>query len=199
LKTIAYLTIYANPEDCPCPISDYQLGFKVDTSLLEGYEKYFEHTLVAISKQNPFTLGQIHPISWTEVPFDEFPVDFISTALSYHIGESMTKFNPGQCYKSETDLHDLYVLPYINIERNVQQSLRLVAVDKIDFKVVYDNSFFSGKSASFTSLYSQWTGYLFENKPPVIFGFLSYSFGCSGIDYIDEEEKGIYINCDNRH
>ena len=45
----------------------------------------------------------------------------------------------------------------------------------------------------------QFAGQLFKDKPPMILGFMSHSFGCPGIHSIEKESHSIYINCDNRH
>lgn len=46
---------------------------------------------------------------------------------------------------------------------------------------------------------TQWTGEIFKDRPPVIFGFLFHSSGCPSIDFIEQSENSVRINCDNRH
>jgi len=45
----------------------------------------------------------------------------------------------------------------------------------------------------------QWTGEVFKDKSPIIFGFSGHSFGCRSIDFISKTEPPIYTRCDNRH
>ncbi len=46
---------------------------------------------------------------------------------------------------------------------------------------------------------NQWTGKLFKDYPPVLFGFVWQSFGCDNIDIIQLPLTTIPILCDNRH
>ncbi|MHA7057684.1 hypothetical protein ACWGOQ_0010725 [Aquimarina sp. M1] len=45
----------------------------------------------------------------------------------------------------------------------------------------------------------QMTGKLFNDKPPVFFGLLYHSFGCSKIYFLDKERGFIRLRYDNRH
>ena len=89
----------------------------------------------------------------------------------------------------------------------VRDLIVLVDKKKIFFKKTFKLNF---EGREFTSLSgiqteqedrrnSQWTGTLFKNKPPVIFGFTSESFGCSVITLMEKAGGEIPINCDNRH
>ena len=45
----------------------------------------------------------------------------------------------------------------------------------------------------------QWTGQLFKDQPPVMFGFMYVSFGCPWIDFLDGSMRNLSFSCDNRH
>ncbi|OOV49996.1 hypothetical protein B1J94_03585 [Leptospira kirschneri serovar Grippotyphosa] len=44
----------------------------------------------------------------------------------------------------------------------------------------------------------QWTGKMFKNRPPVIFGFFYEDYKCEVIDFLKLPKSGILISCDNR-
>lgn len=197
LKAIAHLTYYISPDECPCPVYYYQFGFDVDLSSLNGYEASFTHTLVAVGKHNPFVIGELEPMSWEEIPSNEYPSHIVTEKVGYYFGNGDSTFTPGQCYKHETDSLQFYIQKHMKEERQI--GLRLIVVEKSTQVKRFEQIYTSGESTSFASLNSQWFGKLFRNKPFVIFGFLNHSFGCPGINFIDENVKGITINCDNRH
>ena len=43
-----------------------------------------------------------------------------------------------------------------------------------------------------------WTGEIFKNKPPIIFGLVGAQYRCPTIDFISETEPPIRISCDSR-
>jgi hypothetical protein len=42
-----------------------------------------------------------------------------------------------------------------------------------------------------TNYYAQWTGRLFKGKAPVVFNFITPSFGCHTITFLDKEKLNL--------
>jgi len=77
-----------------------------------------------------------------------------------------------------------------------------------DNEKIYDFVLYPSEGGSFAPIvkkgdkekdYHQFTGKIFKDKPPVIFGFMYVSFGCPGVHVLDKKIKRIRILCDNRH
>ncbi len=120
---------------------------------------------------------------------------------SYMEGSSM-----GNTYLYKTN-HFLYFLQDYLDDRNVACYRRLLIVDSKTKDIIIEKFFGRGEGTSPSDLnyadeyetVNQWTGKLFKDKPPVVFGFEYISFGCPAISIIDKSNEDIYINCDNRH
>ncbi len=193
LNVIACLNIYG--AEWPYSQFDFMIGFEIDKRYLTDYEKYYVNTFVCIGKKSPFVMNQLSPIVWQKIDSKEFPSkEPISYDTSY-AGKSL----PGDTYKYEKDGLLYYVQELVRISDNWTSVKRLLVINTKTKKTICEKNYYSGESASFAPLDNQWTGMLFKNKPPVIFGFHYVSFGCPSITFINSTEKDIYINCDNRH
>jgi hypothetical protein len=193
LKVVACLNIYG--ADWPYSQDDFMIGFEVNKNALSGSDKYFTHSLAYIGKANPFVRGQIKPIIWQKIEPADYPSKEFPAYDTSYTGKCVT----GDTYKFETKGLHYFVQDLVSLADNWVSVKRLIVIDIKTKEIVYEKNFYSGESASWASLNNQWTGRLFKNKPCVIFGFNSVSFGCPSIEFINPTEKTIYINCDNRH
>ncbi|MCD9855704.1 hypothetical protein LUD75_13355 [Epilithonimonas sp. JDS] len=192
LKAVANLNLYSGEDD---EISDYyyMIGFELNEKVSrEESMKKTNYSLAYFGKENPFANQKLNPVKWEKSSAKEFPVK-INSKLK--LGKSY-KYKVGQ---TECYLQDLMLENEIN-ER------KLVAVK--NGKIVLEKTYTKGEGAEFTPLnfvesteYTdyQWSGNLFKGKPPVVFGFVSESFGCSAITFLDNSYPDLYTDCDNRH
>ena len=148
--------------------------------------------------KNPFLEKQLVPVRWKKIQ---------PTALTNKLFKNSNS-KSGNLYEFK-NANLTYYLQDFSSEQSV--AIRdLVVVDEAN-KIFFEKSFdinFEGREFTEVSgtttdgdhvIYSQWTGHLFKNRPPVIFGFTSESFGCSSISLMDKNLSEIPINCDNRH
>lgn len=197
LQVAAYLNIYTSPEECPCPEYYYMIGFEIKGKLLKGFEKYFNNTFAYVGKESPFVRGHLKPIVWETTRSEYFPynaskVDSVKDSFGYGISVA------GNSYKFEVEGFQYFIQDMI--DRKNEVIARILVVIKPETKEIVCEKFYSdSEGTSLAPLREQWTGKLFKNKPPVVFGFEYHSFGCPGISFLDRVESDIYINCDNRH
>jgi len=197
LKAVAWLNGYTNPAECPCPDYYYQIGFELDNRFLKGFESNYTNTLVFIGQKNPFVKNQVEQVVWQKIDSTEFPAKSITLEVNYNFGNKDFEYEYGESYKFENKEYQFFIRR-LN-KKNEQFGLRLLVIDQKTKENIFEKLYYSGESASFAPIDNQWVGYLFKNKPIVIFGFQYHSFGCPIIDFVDSDEKGIRINCDNRH
>ncbi len=197
LKVVAWLNAYTMPRECPCPEYYYQIGFEIENKLLKGFENYYENTLVYIGEENPFVKNQLQRVSWEKIENTEFPSNLISTEVNFNFGNDDYHYDIGTHYKFENQKYQFFIQKLT--KKDWQFGLRLLVIDRKSKQKIDERLYYSGESSSFAPLNNQWLGYLFKNKPMVIFGFQWVSFGCPSITLLDPMEKEIIINCDNRH
>lgn len=113
------------------------------------------------------------------------------------IEENGKEYNRVKTYKFETE-DKTYFLQDIQ-RNNYIWAKQLLIIDKETKQKIYEKLFRIDDGMDFNYLDNQYKGQLFRNKPDVIFGFRSHSFGCSNIHFIDPEMESISINCNNRH
>jgi hypothetical protein len=195
LNVVACLSIYRSGIDWPYAQDDFMIGFQINKNSLKGFEKYLTNSLAYVGKQNPFARGQVKPVIWKKIEAADYPLMELSAYDTLYAGKCVT----GDAYKFETTDLQYFVQDLVRITDNWVSAKRLIVVDINTKEIVCEKLFFSGESASFAPLNNQWTGRLFKNRYPVIFGFQYVSFGCPGITFLNPAEKDIYINCDNRH
>ncbi|HYG14286.1 MAG TPA: oxidoreductase [Bacteroidia bacterium] len=197
LPAAAWLTVYENPDECPCSHHYYMIGFEINRKLLKGFTTHNYTTLIYIGKKSPFIRGKLNPITWKEIEPEEY-----HTAIA-EIKDTAGLPTParGQVYAYETEELQYFVqdesLNGISLDRYL-----LILKTKTK-EIVYKHKYSDGESSSPAPLnaeyHEQWTGPLFKNKPTVIFGFTYHSFGCPYITVLGEPVSYIGINCDNRH
>ena len=212
LDVVAYLNAYKRADDCfpgsynyyrPYNQDDYMIGFEIDRSLLTGLYKHFINTLVCVGKENPFVQGQMKPIVWKKIDSNDFPV-----AKAEFQFANITK---GDVYLYESGEFQYFIHDFVRTNGWISEVRHLLIIDKKNEKRVVERVFYESEGTSLVPLsleidwnaeylyIPQWTGYLFKNKPPVVFYFVDESDSCSHITQIDSTEGDIWISCDNRH
>lgn len=199
LQVVACLNIYG--AEFPYSQFDYMIGFEIDRKLLTGFDKYFENTLVTIGKKNPFLAEQLKNIVWKKAEQQTYLLPPINSndSLALNVFFGGLKYELSSEYEFISDEHHLFIQDITIKESQWTSAKRLIVVDAKSKKVIKEKIFYNGESATFAPLQNQWTGKLFKNKPPVIFGFQYISFGCPHLTFLDNISSDIYINCDNRH
>ncbi|WP_045464146.1 hypothetical protein [Sporocytophaga myxococcoides] len=209
LNVVAYLSVYVDKSDCPCSQYDYMIGFEINKDSLTGFDKYLNYSLAYVGKENPFILGQMRPISWERIDIKEFPVQKSNIANNVFRQLDLKK---GNAYLYNSELYRYYIQEYMEISTGSYLAHRLLIVlDRKGENLIMERAFSESEGTSMVplnfgiehsnndDLKEQWTGYLFKDKPQVVFGFESHSFGCPNIIFLDSKERDLYINCDNRH
>ncbi|MNU89780.1 hypothetical protein D3C71_796300 [compost metagenome] len=203
LNVVAHLNIYASDEDAPYSQFDYMFGFEVSRKDLKGFDnEYFSDVLIFVGKKNPFERGKLKPIVWRKTEKKQFPV----AKMSKEGVNRSKRFTVGNTYTFTKDSLQYYVQELSNGENSLARRL-LVLNTKTD-KMVFERLYEESEGVSLAPLnhkdkeydfINQWTGQLFKNRAPVLFGFQYFSFGCPEISFIEKNAEDIYLNCDNRH
>ena len=197
LEVAACLNLYGGY--WPYSQYEYMIGFIINRKLLNGFDKYYLNTLAFVGKKNPFDVGKLKPVVWKKTPANYFP----QAPVEQEMVARLDKGIKGNAYSCNTYGYNCYIQEY---NKNDILFARRLLVMKAE-EVVCDRIFFDHESASpaplnntqsYPDIY-QWSGILFRNKPPVIFGFEFVSFGCPVLTLLDKTTSNIYINCDNRH
>lgn len=195
LKVIAVLSVYTTIYDWPFSPYDFQIGFKIDASYLAGFSDYYSNTLVYAGRENVFIQNQLNRIEWRVIESTEFPNQLISEKYASIIKEE--KLELTNCHEYSMEEHNYYLQTFK--KNGIDYAKQLVVVHKASKSKIYERFYMISEGSSFAPDNNQWTGSLFKDRPPVIFGFQYHSFGCESIPFIDTEMKENYISCDNRH
>jgi hypothetical protein len=189
LPLLAHISLYGT-DDSVMPY-DYLIGFDLQNFLPINDLGIYYDAFVYAGRENPFNTGKIKPILWKKMAANQLPKEIKSKAIS------STKIN--KLYKFQMNSFDYFLL----------NDTHLVIVESATKKIILEEIFVEGESESPAplsfegieneNLPQQWTGNLFKNKPAVFFGFQYHSFGCEGINFIENPGNSIYIYCDNRH
>ncbi len=195
LKAVAYLDPYSMEGEEVDP-GYYMLGFQLEAQQSNDvYDKY-NNAIAYFGNKNPFIEGKMQAIAWKKAA-----PDIAKKFLSH------SKLKPGNTYQTQYENQTYYMQDYL--ENEIIMERKLVIVNDRNGKIFEKTiTTAGGDGAEFTPLNGietdganamQWTGSLFKGKPPVIFGFISHSFGCPSITFLDKDQKDMPINCDNRH
>jgi len=219
LNVVAYLNLYMTPDDCfpdpykhyrACDQSDYMIGFEINKNSLSGLGELYRNVLVYVGKENPFIQGQIKPVVWKKIDSSDFP----STKADVKIDSVYFVTGRGNTYLYESDNLRFFIQDLFSNNESYIRGRHLLVVDIKNDKVVIEQVYQNSEGAMITPLnfgiegldneydsdsQEQWTGKLFKNKPPVVFGFEWVSFGCPYITLLNTKKEYIDINCDNRH
>ncbi len=204
LTVVGRINIYASDFDTqPYSENDFMVGFEIKGELLKGFKGRYYPSLVYVGEENPFIQGEMKPIVWEKIKNESF----YPSKKGYNDGKRMPKFLPSVAYKSKMNQYEFYVQDFIEHDRPI--SRHIIVIDSKTKFVVYDEIYETSEGSSLAPLNKmdpehrlndiQWAGFLFKNKPPVMFGFTFVSFGCSSINFLKLNESPIYILCDNRH
>lgn len=203
LNVVANLNGYASEEDAPFSQFDYMIGFEIDRNLLKGIkDKYFNNTIVFVGAKNPFVRGALKRVMWKKIEKKQFPLSKMSkkTLLlpkGYKHGGSYTFTKDSLQYYVQDFSQEYWVV-----------ARRLLVIHSKTGEVIFERVYELSEGTGMAPLNNtnpdvgndiQWTGILFKNKAPVLFGIQYFSFSCPEISFLDKKEKDIYINCDNRH
>ncbi len=180
----------------------YLTGFDLK-DLIDTSEISYENTFAHIGKENPFEIGKVKSIQWKLIDNKKVP----KIELVYNSFYKSSNYIVELAYHDTQEENDYY---YVNLKflDNDYKGTFLFVTSPFK-KLLYETEITSGESRS-AKFYmddlksdninvGHYTGQLFKNKAPVIYGLYDISFGCPGIDFIDKDEKTIYIQCDNRH
>ena len=203
LNLIAVMSPYASAYEFPISQYDYMIGFQINPTYLKSNSTHYGRYLVAIGKTNPFTLGKMKPVIWTEIDSSLFPPN---TQLQQN-NPALNNGKTGETY--QFNLNDLQVFTQNIMTNGNINGRHVVAINAATKTIIFEQFYKNSEAADLAALngvdiengeyINQFAGQLFKDMPPVIFGFLYHSFGCPGIDFIDKKVQSIYINCDNRH
>ncbi len=201
LNVVACLNIYG--ADWPYSQNDYMIGFELNKKFLTSFGRFPSNTLVCVGKENPFVQGQMKHIVWKKIDNKDFPSREINpkdTARFKHVyNDTKVEYVSGNTFKYLTEGLEYFIQDTGKYNDNQIWAKRLLVIDRKTKEIVYEKMYYESESGSFAPINNQWTGKLFKNKPPVIFGFKWVSFGCPRINFLNSTEKDIDTNCDNRH
>jgi hypothetical protein len=193
LTVIACITPYG--ASWPYTQYDYMIGLEMNKKLPLNFYKHFSYSIAYIGKESPFIRNQLKSMNWTKMESNDFPSKEMPAYNISYAGNCIA----GNVYSSEIDNLHYFVQDLYRLADGFVAVKRLIVIDKKTKNKICEKLFYAGESASFAPLDNQWTGLLIKNKPPIIFGFQYYSFGCPGITFLSNTENDIYIYCDNRH
>lgn len=178
----------------------YEFGF----SLEKKYKSKGDNFTI-IGKINPFQTGGVKAIVWQPIKVEDFPKKFDSSMIDKSIISRFDYVLPKETFKFNYNNYDYYIQKLK--DDGIDHSNYLVIINTATNKIVFNDVFMSSEGSYLTPLnlkdekpqWGQWTGNIFKNKPPILYGFLSQSFGCQGIRFLSKTEPPIRILCDNRH
>lgn len=198
LPLIAFLSPYY--EGRSASQYDYMIGFGLENKLSINDFKNFYQSLIYIGSDNPFETGMMKAIVWKKIDSSLFPTDKNDFTKN-------KKYSIGNTYKYIHNNME-YFIQDISIP-NEYYGRRLKIFESDSKKILFEKLYYESEGLSLSPLnfvnsdymdeVNQWTGTLFKNKAPVIFGFQYHSFDCPEIDFINQNESLIRIRCDNRH
>ncbi|MBW9232354.1 hypothetical protein JQK62_08315 [Leptospira santarosai] len=221
LNAVACLSPYMSDMDDAPPYSqqDYMIGFEIEKKLLKNFKNKsfeYENSLIYIGKQNPFQKGRIKSILWKNID----PKKLSTFKIKVKYATKLSGYSFGKAYQFDSAplryyLQDLFKYDDPDrpaFERDKPKCRRLLVINTKTKEIIVEKFYCAtSERAALTPLkvvgnvdkywYEryQWTGEIFKDRPPVIFGFLYVGVGCPSIDFLEQSESYVLINCDNRH
>lgn len=194
LKAVAYLSPYTVEGD-EIDSDSYMVGFQIDTQKGNDIFDKYMNVIAYFGNKNPFVENQMKMIKWEKAGADIQKKYFAGSSLKY-----------GGTYQYKYDNLTYYLQDLL--EEYGTQERKLVVINDRNEKI-FEKTFVLEEGGDFnplektdneeTNYYAQWTGKLFKGKAPVVFNFMTASFGCPVITFLDKEKTELSINCDNRH
>lgn len=179
----------------------YQFGF----DLMKQYKDSWNN-FVYIGQTNPFQTGKIEGIEWSRIKTSEFEKVTASAGNKEKNDGDLGSYQPKDALKYANEDYAYYIQ---TLEKAKSPLIwHLVVIDKATNTIVYNKLQSESESIYFAALKikdepndygGQYTGAIFKDKPPILYGFESISFGCPSIEFVLEGEPPILIRCDNRH
>jgi hypothetical protein len=202
LKAAALINGYTSEQDFPYDRYNYMIGFEISKEYLKGFTDYYTDVLVYVGKENPFSKEPLTPIVWKKIAGKEYPSKPIKTKDHEQLKNKVM----GNTYVYKTASYNYFLQDYLDSRKDVD-ARRLLVLDAKTNDVIIEKIYGESEGTSPSPLnyqnsdniINQYTGKLFKDKPPVVFGFLYESFGCPAISLIDKSNEDIYIQCDYRH
>jgi len=193
LPLIATMNIYGANK--PYTQFDYMIGFEINSASIKLLGQSTGMVLAAISKKDPFIKKPMQNLKWAEVVGGTFPemAAPVGNTRAFKEGE----YHVGKMRVAKTDSLTFYCRELLKDDYLFAK--QLLVIHSRSKKVIFQNLFYSSESASFASEDAQWTGYLFNGRPPVLMQFQCSSFGCPEIIFLKQGTESIYLKCDNRH
>jgi len=207
LNLVAHLTMYG--PDFPITQDQYLIGFEFGKDGLpyDLLGEYYYNAIASIASKNPFQTGETQRIIWEKTLEESMPDFELPEIAKRWKNEWIKTVVRNEVYRF-TSVFYVYYLQSMERETGGGGRHLLVANSKTG-KVIFNTFYFDSEGTYLLPLsgvdemdnleMGQWTGKLFPNKPPIIYGFYGNSFGCPSIDFIDKDLSPIYIRCDNRH
>ncbi len=201
LPVVARVNVYAS-DDSILKEYDYEFGLGLGEQYTDTGENF-----TYLGKSNPFQIGKVKAIVWTKNEEKDHPAIYNADQIKEQFGDEYLSLQSLEFSHNNFQ----YFLQDIAKENYMGGSMHrhLVAVDAETKQVVYDDLQTNTESISLMPIsiegqeqnpYAlQWTGTVFKNKPPILYGFIGESFGCVTIDFLSVTEPPIVIRCDNRH
>ena len=135
------------------------------------------------------------------------PEDFPLTPTPKPYSDWIEGYSPAESYYYAQDGFEYFIQ---NLEKEKHPNFRHLVIRTEEEELVVLNRYFMDSEGSYleplndvnesySDTYTQWTGKLFKNNPPVVFGLLGHSFGCPSIYFLEEGMEPVGILCDNRH
>lgn len=201
LKLVAFINPYG--AQGKVRMSDYMCGFVFPHGMLgnPSYTGQFAY----FGLHNPFIQSELKPIAWEVADSIVFP----SVSLSSLDSARKSRYIPGAIYTFDEMGYTGYIQNY---ETSWGLAARMLVVIDAEQRIVYSKFYAESEGSGLRPLNGvegldwggppqkhQWIGRLIKGKPPVIFGFQYFSFGCPPIDFLDTSSSAIWIFCDNRH
>jgi len=156
---------------------------------------------------NPFQTNMITSMLWEEIGIEDFPIKFDDSIVDKDIRFWFDGSTVVNAYHFKTISYAYYV-QHLAVN-GIINFRHVVVLDSKTNQSIFNKVFLDSESSFLIPLNikntaseyieKQWTGAIFKNKPPILYGFSGQSFGCVGISFINENEAPIQLLCDNRH
>ncbi|MGJ8684394.1 MAG: SH3 domain-containing protein [Nonlabens sp.] len=192
---LSHESIYGGP--------DYLTGFDVQGIIDTSTNSYY-NSFAHIGTTNPFKEAGISAIEWKKTDIEKMP----KVELEYGNFYKSKNYEVLLAYHDIIDENNYYYMraSFDNKEYIVDYIIVIAKSGKLLYKTEIGDSegyspsiYLSDNLQTSSTEPVHYSGLLFENKPPVIFGLYYTSFGCPFIDFLDSKELPVYIQCDNRH
>ncbi|WP_405377928.1 hypothetical protein [Nonlabens sp. Asnod3-A02] len=181
---------------------DYLTGFNLE-GLIETNNYSYYNSFAHVGKENPFLTNSLSSINWKaintskvpkiELAYGEF---FKSTQYDIKVAYHYVIDNNDYYYTRNSFDNGTYTADYIFALSPSKQVLYMTEVTDSES---HSPSLYLEENMELPKEPNHYAGRLFKDKPPVIFGLYYTSFGCPFIAFLDDKERIIYIQCDNRH